>query len=62
MLKARGDQYKMAALQSKRAGDTATAGKLFKTAKQFDKVIEALKAGQPIDLSQMPPPPPGVSK
>ena len=33
ILKARGDQYKVAALQAKRAGDTANAGKLLRTAK-----------------------------
>ena len=26
---------------------------------QFDRVLEALDAGNPVDLSQMPPPPPG---
>ena len=33
MLKARGDQYKVAALQAKRAGDTQNAGRLLRTAK-----------------------------
>ena len=28
---------------------------------QFDRVITALEAGQPIDLSKMPPPPPGFA-
>ena len=35
------------------------ATKYAKTAKQFDRVLEALNEGNPVDLSQMPPPPPG---
>nr|CAD7568148.1 unnamed protein product [Timema californicum] len=58
-LTTRRDQYKLAALQAKRAGDGNTALQHIRTAKQFEAVINGLKTGQPVDLSQMPPPPPG---
>lgn len=57
MLTGRRDEYKAAALKAKRSGDEATAKDCIRTAKQFDLVIEALQAGQPVDLSKMPPPP-----
>lgn len=50
-------RYKMAALNSKKSGDTETAMKYIKIAKQFDTVIAAVEAGQPVDLSGMPGPP-----
>lgn len=57
----RRDQYKVAALRAKKAGDTDTAMKYVRIAKKFDAVIEAEKSGQPVDLSDMPPPPPGFA-
>ena len=64
MLEARRNQYKAAALNAKHAGDINTAKRYVQIAKQFDSVLSALKSGQPIDLSKMPPPPPlpGSSK
>ncbi|CAH0556812.1 unnamed protein product [Brassicogethes aeneus] len=50
-------QYKKAALNAKKTGDAQTAMKYIKTAKQFDSVIAAVEAGQPVDLSKMPGPP-----
>ncbi|XP_067001233.2 coiled-coil and C2 domain-containing protein 1-like isoform X2 [Anabrus simplex] len=58
ILTTRRDQYKLAALQAKRSGDTDTAIKFVKISKQFDRVIAAVESGQPVDLSAMPPPPP----
>lgn len=57
----RRDQYKIAALRAKKAGDADTAIKYVRIAKKFDAVIEAEKSGQPVDLSNMPPPPPGFA-
>lgn len=57
MLETRRDQYKTAALQAKHTGDIATAKSYVQIAKQFDNVLNALKSGQAIDLSKMPPPP-----
>ena len=59
MLSGRRNQYKKAALAAKKKGDMAMATKYAKTAKQFDRVLEAVASGNPVDLSQMPPPPPG---
>ncbi|EDW85285.2 uncharacterized protein Dwil_GK18364 [Drosophila willistoni] len=53
----RQSEYKAAALQSKRAGDTATALQFLKVVKQFDVVIKMCQDGQEVDLSDMPPPP-----
>lgn len=57
MLINRRDQYKLAALKAKNAGDLDNARRNIAVAKQFDTVISAAEAGQPVDLSQMPPPP-----
>ncbi|XP_064625209.1 coiled-coil and C2 domain-containing protein 1-like isoform X2 [Lineus longissimus] len=57
----RREQYKLAALQAKKSGDIEHARSYFKTAKQFDSVIDAATAGNPIDLSKMPPSPPSAS-
>lgn len=54
----RRDQYKVAAVQAKRAGDKTTALNYIKISKGFDAVIEAVKNGEPVDLSNIPPPPP----
>ncbi|XP_076256972.1 lethal (2) giant discs 1 isoform X1 [Rhynchophorus ferrugineus] len=57
MLLDRQKEYKRAALQSKKNGNTEIALKYVKVAKQFDQVIEAVKCGQSVDLSNMPGPP-----
>uniref|UniRef100_A0A8C2RE18 Coiled-coil and C2 domain-containing protein 1A n=1 Tax=Capra hircus TaxID=9925 RepID=A0A8C2RE18_CAPHI len=56
-LQSRQREYKLAALQAKQQGDTATAAKHFRVAKSFDAVLEALSRGEPVDLSRLPPPP-----
>nr|XP_016941400.1 coiled-coil and C2 domain-containing protein 1-like isoform X2 [Drosophila suzukii] len=53
----RQNEYKAAALQSKRSGDTATALQFLKVVKQFDVVVKMCEDGQEVDLSDMPPPP-----
>lgn len=59
LLRFRRDQYRSSAVAAKHSGDIKTATKFAHTAKQFDSVIKALESGKPIDLSKMPPPPPG---
>lgn len=61
MLQERKAQYKAAALEAKKSGNSEQAIKFIKTVKQFDMVIQALESGQEIDLSKMPPPPPSGS-
>lgn len=56
-LKKRQQEYKVAALKWKKAGNIEEALKCIKTSKQFDTVINALLSGEPIDLSDMPPSP-----
>ncbi|XP_006900841.1 PREDICTED: coiled-coil and C2 domain-containing protein 1A [Elephantulus edwardii] len=56
-LQSRQREYKLAALQAKQQGDTATAARHFRVAKSFDAVLEALSRGEPVDLSRLPPPP-----
>uniref|UniRef100_A0ABM0MNS5 Coiled-coil and C2 domain-containing protein 1-like n=1 Tax=Saccoglossus kowalevskii TaxID=10224 RepID=A0ABM0MNS5_SACKO len=58
LLSERKDQYKMAALVAKKQNDIQTASAHYKIAKQFELVIEAMEQGKPIDLSNIPPPPP----
>ncbi|KAM9792026.1 coiled-coil and C2 domain-containing protein 1B isoform 6-T6 [Syngnathus typhle] len=50
-------EYKMAALAARKAGEAERAMVYFRTSKKFDSVIEALKQGQAVDLSGLPPPP-----
>ncbi|XP_057713083.1 coiled-coil and C2 domain-containing protein 1B isoform X1 [Corythoichthys intestinalis] len=50
-------EYKMAALTAKKAGEAEQAMVYFRTSKKFDSVIDALKQGQAVDLSGLPPPP-----
>lgn len=50
-------EYKIAALTSKKAGDTATALQYVKIIKIFDAVIASVRNGEPCDLSDMPPHP-----
>ncbi|XP_022107136.1 coiled-coil and C2 domain-containing protein 1-like isoform X2 [Acanthaster planci] len=57
LLKKRQHEYKMAALEAKRAGDRETAAEHLRVAKQFDSVISAIEQGEEVDLSGMPPPP-----
>ncbi|KAH8279885.1 hypothetical protein KR054_009470 [Drosophila jambulina] len=56
-MRSRQNEYKAAALQSKRGGDTATALQFLKVVKQFDVVVKMCEDGQEVDLSDMPPPP-----
>ncbi|XP_029413223.1 coiled-coil and C2 domain-containing protein 1A isoform X3 [Nannospalax galili] len=60
-LQSRQREYKLAALQAKQQGDTATAARHFRVAKSFDAVLEALSRGEPVDLSHVPPPPDHLS-
>lgn len=62
MLNERKNQYKLAALEAKKSGNTENAIKYIKIVKQFDTVIQALENGQEIDLSRMPPPPSELGK
>lgn len=50
-------EYKVAALTAKKMGQTDAALGFVKIAKMFDAVIKAAQDGQPVDLSDMPPPP-----
>ena len=59
VLQERKDQYHKAALNAKQSGDTTGMKRYGTVAVQFDNIIKALSEGQPIDLSKMPPPPPG---
>lgn len=54
MLQSRKNQYKKAALKVKKTGDTQTAIKFMKIVKQFEMVMNAIKEGKDIDLSNMP--------
>ncbi|XP_058461849.1 coiled-coil and C2 domain-containing protein 1-like isoform X2 [Malaya genurostris] len=62
ILTERKNQYKAAALQAKKAGNTEKAIKYMKTVKQFDTVINALESGQEVDLSKMPPAPSDIEE
>ncbi|KAM9324695.1 coiled-coil and C2 domain-containing protein 1B [Gastrophryne carolinensis] len=57
VLVARQREYKMAALRAKQAGHVEKAKEYMRIGKRFSIVLEALENGQPVDLSQMPPPP-----
>ncbi|XP_051943828.1 coiled-coil and C2 domain-containing protein 1B isoform X2 [Hippocampus zosterae] len=57
LLRQRQQEYKMAALAAKKAGEVQQAMVYFRTSKKFNSVIEALKQGQAVDLSGLPPPP-----
>lgn len=56
-LNARKEEYKVAAVSFKKTGDKENALKLVKILKLMDMAIAAVKEGQEIDLSEMPPPP-----
>lgn len=53
-MKERQREYRIAAVAWKKAGNGEQAIQLVRISKQFDAVIEALGAGNPIDLSDMP--------
>ncbi|XP_046857757.1 uncharacterized protein LOC124451170 [Xenia sp. Carnegie-2017] len=53
------DQYKLAARNCNRSGDKENAKKYLIISKDFDVVIQAVKDGKDVDLTQCPPPPPG---
>uniref|UniRef100_A0A8C8XWW0 Coiled-coil and C2 domain-containing protein 1B n=1 Tax=Panthera leo TaxID=9689 RepID=A0A8C8XWW0_PANLE len=57
LLSARQREYKLAALNAKRAGDLDRARELMRIGKRFSAVLEALEKGQPVDLSAIPPAP-----
>ncbi|XP_030061326.1 coiled-coil and C2 domain-containing protein 1B [Microcaecilia unicolor] len=57
LLVARQKEYKLAALKAKQEGNIEKAKEYMKIGKKFSTVIEALDSGQPVDLSNMPPPP-----
>lgn len=56
-MRQRQGEYKAAALQAKRNGDTANALQFLRIVKQFDVVVKMCEDGQEVDLSDMPPPP-----
>ncbi|XP_060710894.1 coiled-coil and C2 domain-containing protein 1A [Hemiscyllium ocellatum] len=49
-------EYKLAALQAKRSGDTELATKLYRISKKCDPILEALGRGETVDLNGLPPP------
>lgn len=57
VLLARQREYKLAALTAKKSGNLEQALGFVKISKIFDTVIKAAQDGQPVDLSDMPPPP-----
>ncbi|EDW03801.1 coiled-coil and C2 domain-containing protein 1-like isoform X2 [Drosophila grimshawi] len=56
-MRSRQAEYKSAAVQAKRSGDTAAAIQFLRVVKQFDVVVKMCEDGQEVDLSDMPPPP-----
>ncbi|KAL8578171.1 hypothetical protein ACOMHN_051726 [Nucella lapillus] len=57
-LQERMEEFRKAALKAKRNGNLETAKQHLRSMKGIEEMIEALKGGQPIDLSQVPPSPP----
>ncbi|XP_015438520.1 PREDICTED: coiled-coil and C2 domain-containing protein 1-like [Dufourea novaeangliae] len=57
LLRSRQQEYKVAAVSWKRAGNMKEALQCVNVAKQFDIVIAAVNAGDTVDLSDMPPSP-----
>lgn len=53
------EHYKLAATTAVQAKDTPKARSLLAKVKGFNAVIEALDAGKPITLENLPPAPPG---
>ncbi|GFQ75638.1 coiled-coil and C2 domain-containing protein 1-like [Trichonephila clavata] len=58
----RRDQYKVAAVRAKREGNKDLALSYLKTVKTFDAVIEAMDNNLPVDLSNVPPAPKGITQ
>lgn len=56
-LSERRNAYRQEALLAKKNGEHDNAIKYVRIVKQFDSVIAAVKSGQPVDLSEMPPMP-----
>lgn len=56
-LRNRQNEYKLAAVSSKKNGDKDSALKLVKVLKMIDMAIAAVEGGEVIDLGEMPPPP-----
>lgn len=50
----RKEEFKAAALASKHSGDKSMALEYLKVAKQFDLVMDAYKAGEKMDLNELP--------
>ncbi|NP_001120385.1 coiled-coil and C2 domain-containing protein 1A [Xenopus tropicalis] len=50
-------EYKLAALQQKREGDTETASKYYRIAKSLDPMLSAMDSGDKVDIKSLPPPP-----
>ncbi|KAK9870551.1 hypothetical protein WA026_008111 [Henosepilachna vigintioctopunctata] len=57
ILLARQKQFKEAALKAKHKGEITQAKEFLRTAKGFDKLIEATSCGLPVDFSTLPLPP-----
>lgn len=53
-LSLRRDQYKIAALEQKRAGNIPNAKENLKIVKQFEAILKAVENGEEVDLSGMP--------
>ena len=57
----RRDQYAAAMRLAKTRGNTTRAQEYGKMAARFSKVVKVFEQGQSVDLSQVPPPPPGYT-
>ena len=61
LLQKRQGMFKSAALEAKRAGQIEQAKEYLRSAKGFDKLIEAAKGGLPVDITTLPVPPQAVT-
>jgi coiled-coil and C2 domain-containing protein 1 len=61
LLQKRQSMFKSAALEAKRAGQIEQAKEYLRSAKGFDKLIEAAKGGLPVDITTLPVPPQAVT-
>lgn len=62
MLLSKQKEFKVAALQAKQKGELAQAKEYLRTAKGFDKLIDAASCGLPVDMDSLPLPPSAKSK
>ncbi|KAL3282141.1 hypothetical protein HHI36_005336 [Cryptolaemus montrouzieri] len=62
ILLARQREFKEAALRAKKKGEITQAKEFLRTAKGFDKLIEATSCGLPVDFSTLPLPPDAKSQ